>query len=227
MVVVLHSCLVHRCRRTKHRGIATATASLGILICVALLEAGRPARIVSSGQYPDRVDVPVLFEPGARIIMTAIQDIPLRTITGETTTLGAYAGQVLLVVNVASKCGLTPQYDGLEKLHEQLRDQGFTVLGFPANDFAGQEPGTDEEIAEFCRSSFDVQFPLFSKISVLGPDRHPLYAELAGDEDVRWNFEKFLISRDGELAGRFAPPVAPDDEQLTNAIEREIAAERG
>lgn len=160
--------------------------------------------------------------------MTAIQEIPLRTITGETTTLGAYAGQVLLVVNVASKCGLTPQYDGLEKLHERLRDQGFSVLGFPANDFAGQEPGTDEEIAEFCRSSFDVQFPLFSKISVLGADRHPLYAELAGDEDVRWNFEKFLISRDGELVGRFAPTVAPDDEELTAAVERELnrAADR-
>ncbi|WP_127502630.1 glutathione peroxidase [Actinoplanes solisilvae] len=158
--------------------------------------------------------------------MTAIQEIPLRTITGESTTLNAYAGQVLLVVNVASKCGLTPQYDGLEKLHEQLRDQGFSVLGFPANDFAGQEPGTDEEIAEFCRSSFDVQFPLFSKISVLGDDRHPLYAELAGDEDVRWNFEKFLISRDGEMVGRFAPTVTPDAEELTSAIEREIAAVR-
>ncbi|MBM2614585.1 glutathione peroxidase [Actinoplanes sp. LDG1-06] len=158
--------------------------------------------------------------------MTAIQEIPLKTITGQESTLGDYAGQVLLVVNVASKCGLTPQYDGLEKLHERLRDQGFTVLGFPANDFGAQEPGTDEEIAEFCSTTFDVQFPMFSKISVLGASRHPLYDALAGDQDVQWNFEKFLIARDGTVAGRFAPGVTPDDPELTSAIEREIAAPR-
>ena len=158
--------------------------------------------------------------------MTAIQEIPLTTITGGGSTLGDYAGQVLLVVNVASKCGLTPQYDGLEKLHERLRDQGFSVLGFPANDFAGQEPGTDEEIAEFCSSTFGVQFPMFSKVTVLGPERHPLYAALAGDQDVQWNFEKFLISRTGEVVGRFSPQVTPDDAELTSAIERELAAPR-
>ncbi|WP_250005586.1 glutathione peroxidase [Actinoplanes sp. M2I2] len=158
--------------------------------------------------------------------MTAIQDIPLTTISGGTSTLGDYAGQVLLVVNVASKCGLTPQYEGLEKLHERYREQGFSVLGFPANDFAGQEPGSDEEIAEFCRSTYGVEFPMFSKIAVLGPERHPLYRALAGDQDVQWNFEKFLISRTGEVAGRFAPGVTPDDEQLTAAVEREIAAPR-
>ncbi|MBL7259711.1 glutathione peroxidase [Paractinoplanes lichenicola] len=158
--------------------------------------------------------------------MTAIQEIPLKTITGEDATLGDYAGQVLLVVNVASKCGLTPQYEGLEKLHEQLSEQGFAVLGFPANDFAGQEPGTDEEIAEFCRSTYSVQFPMFSKISVLGADRHPLYDELAGDQDVQWNFEKFLISRTGEVAARFSPRVTPDDAELTAAIDRELAAPR-
>ncbi|GAB2621541.1 glutathione peroxidase [Paractinoplanes abujensis] len=158
--------------------------------------------------------------------MTAIQEIPLKTITGEDATLGDYAGQVLLVVNVASKCGLTPQYEGLEKLHEQLSGQGFAVLGFPANDFAGQEPGTDEEIAEFCRSTYSIQFPMFSKISVLGPDRHPLYDELAGDQDVQWNFEKFLISRTGEVAGRFSPRVTPDDAELTAAIDRELATPR-
>ncbi|MBU2671061.1 glutathione peroxidase [Actinoplanes bogorensis] len=156
--------------------------------------------------------------------MTAIQEIPLTTITGGSSTLGDYAGQVLLVVNVASKCGLTPQYEGLEKLHERLRDQGFSVLGFPANDFAGQEPGTDEEIAEFCSSTFGVQFPMFSKITVLGPERHALYDALAGDQDVQWNFEKFLISRTGEVVGRFAPSVTPDDPELTAAIERELAA---
>ena len=159
--------------------------------------------------------------------MTAIQEIPLQTITGGTTTLGEYAGQVLLVVNVASKCGLTPQYEGLEKMHEQYRDQGFSVLGFPANDFAGQEPGTDEEIAEFCSSTFGVQFPMFSKVTVLGADRHPLYTELinATDPDeVHWNFEKFLISRDGQVIGRFAPTVTPDDADLAQAVESALAA---
>jgi glutathione peroxidase len=158
--------------------------------------------------------------------MTAIQDIPLTTISGGTSSLGDYDGQVLLVVNVASKCGLTPQYDGLEKLHEQYRDQGFAVLGFPANDFAGQEPGSDDEIAEFCRSTYGVEFPMFSKITVLGADRHPLFAALAGDQDVQWNFEKFLISRTGEPAARFAPGVTPDDPELVSAIERELGAPR-
>ena len=183
--------------------------------------------------------------------MTAIREIPIQTIDGGTTTLGAYAGQVLLVVNVASKCGLTPQYDGLEKLHERLHDQGFSVLGFPANDFAGQEPGTDEEIAEFCRSTFGVEFPMFSKISVVGGDKHPLYQQLTAaiaeaegdkathreklkgyglpatdDPEVLWNFEKFLVSRTGEVVGRFAPSLTPDDDRLTAAVEREVATPR-
>ncbi|MFG1921996.1 glutathione peroxidase [Cryptosporangium sp. NPDC048952] len=180
--------------------------------------------------------------------MTAIQDIPVRTITGEETTLAAYDGQVLLIVNVASKCGLTPQYEGLEKLHEQYRDQGFSVLGFPANDFAGQEPGTDEEIAEFCTSTFNVQFPMFSKIAVTGAEKHPLYQQLTAamaqaegdkethrarlegyglpagqDPEVLWNFEKFLVSRSGEVVGRYAPSLTPDDARLTGAVEREVA----
>ncbi|XVU25075.1 glutathione peroxidase [Actinoplanes sp. CA-054009] len=161
--------------------------------------------------------------------MTAVQDVPLRTIDGETTSLAAYDGQVLLVVNVASKCGLTPQYDGLEKLHERFRDSGFSVLGFPANDFMGQEPGTDEEIAEFCRSTFDVQFPMFSKISVKGEEQHPLYAALTaarkhddGSVDVQWNFEKFLISRTGEVVGRFSPRMTPEDETLVEAIKAQL-----
>ncbi|SNY04711.1 glutathione peroxidase [Paractinoplanes atraurantiacus] len=161
--------------------------------------------------------------------MTAVQDIPLRTIEGEDTSLAAYDGQVLLVVNVASKCGLTPQYDGLEKLHERFRDSGFSVLGFPANDFMGQEPGTDEEIAEFCRSTFDVQFPMFSKIVVKGEGQHPLYAALTeavkredGSVDVQWNFEKFLISRTGEVVGRFSPRVTPEDETLVEAIQKQL-----
>jgi glutathione peroxidase len=180
--------------------------------------------------------------------MAALQDIPVRTITGDETTLGAFSGQVLLVVNVASKCGLTPQYEALEQLHERFRDQGFSVLGFPANDFAGQEPGTDEEIAEFCQSTFNVQFPMFSKIAVTGSERHPLYDELTAavphaegepekhreklrgyglpvteDPEILWNFEKFLISRTGEVVGRFSPDLPPDDERVTRAVEREIA----
>ncbi|GAA0482598.1 glutathione peroxidase [Paractinoplanes deccanensis] len=161
--------------------------------------------------------------------MTAIQDIPLRTISGDETTLGAFGGQVLLVVNVASRCGLTPQYDGLEKLHERYRDRGFSVLGFPADDFGRQEPGTDEEIAEFCRSTFSVEFPMFSKIVVKGAGQHPLYAALTsavahedGSTDVQWNFEKFLISRDGEVVGRFAPGVTPEDETLVEAIQNQL-----
>lgn len=180
--------------------------------------------------------------------MATIQDIPLTTITGESTSLGQYAGQVLLVVNVASKCGLTPQYAGLEALHSEKSGAGFQVLGFPANNFREQEPGTDEEIAEFCTATYAIDFPMFSKISVVGDDQHPLYAELTAaapratgdpdafreqlrgyqidandDPDVLWNFEKFLIARDGTVAGRFAPSVTPDDPILVGAIEAELA----
>ena len=176
--------------------------------------------------------------------MTAIQDIPLTTISGDPTTLAEYAGKVLLIVNVASKCGLTPQYEGLEKLYEQYRDRGLAVLGFPANNFLGQEPGSDDEIAEFCRATYSIAFPMFSKISVVGDDQHPLYRELTtaiaapqgnpeaqrerlkgfgiattDEPDVLWNFEKFLVGRDGSVAGRFAPTVAPDDALLVSAIE--------
>ena len=178
-----------------------------------------------------------------------IQQIPLKTIDGADATLGDYQNNVLLVVNVASKCGLTPQYEALEAVHERFRDRGFTVLGFPANDFGAQEPGSNEEISEFCSTTYGVQFPMFSKIVVTGQDKHPLYAELTGavpeaagdkagfrdnlrgygmtpteDPEVLWNFEKFLISRDGEVVARFAPTVTPDDERITSAIERELQA---
>ncbi len=176
-----------------------------------------------------------------------IGEIPIQTIDGKPAKLDDYRGQVLLVVNVASKCGLTKQYDALEHLYEAKREKGLTVLGFPANNFKGQEPGTNEEIAAFCATKFDVKFPLFSKISVVGADQHPLYAaltaaqpkaegggafrmslSLAGQkpekpEDVLWNFEKFLISRTGEVVGRFAPNVAPDDPKIVAAIEAELA----
>jgi glutathione peroxidase len=179
--------------------------------------------------------------------MTALQEIPLKTIDGGETSLGDYAGKVLLVVNVASKCGLTPQYSALETVYKKYHDQGFEVLGFPANNFGGQEPGTNEEIATFCSTSYDVDFPLFSKISVAGEDKHPLYAELiqsqpspANDEfrerlkgygkepnpepEILWNFEKFLIGRDGDVVARFSPGTPPDDDTVITAIEAELHA---
>lgn len=152
-----------------------------------------------------------------------LYDIPLRRIDGSEASLSDHAGEVLLIVNVASQCGLTPQYDGLEALYRRYRGRGLTVLGFPANDFAGQEPGSNEEIASFCRSTFGVDFPMFAKIAVTGADRHPLYAELAGDEPISWNFEKFLIARDGSVAARFSPRTAPEDPAVIAAVERELA----
>lgn len=166
-----------------------------------------------------------------------LADIPFKQMDGATSTLADYAGDVLLVVNVASKCGNTPQYIGLEKLYEEKHDDGLTVLGFPANNFGHQEPGSDEEIAQFCSLNYHVTFPVLSKISVLGEDQHPLYAALTAaqptgidkdggplnDSDVHWNFEKFLIGRDGTVAGRFAPGVQPDDPVLVSAIDAELA----
>jgi glutathione peroxidase len=180
---------------------------------------------------------------------TAIDTIPFRRMDGSDATLADYRGQVVLLVNVASKCGLTPQYEGLEKLFEQHRDAGLTVIGFPANDFGAQEPGTNDEIAQFCSMTYGVAFPLAEKVSVKGPDQHPLYAaliaaaptaqdpgqgamqaKLAGygikhdkPSDVLWNFEKFLVGRDGSVAGRFNPDVAPDHPLLVAAIELALA----
>ena len=153
-------------------------------------------------------------------------DIPLQTIDGEPTTLGAHPAKAMLLVNVASRCGLTPQYEGLERLQKEYADQGFTVLGFPCNQFRGQEPGTNEQIKEFCSMTYGVTFPLFDKVDVKGEHQHPLYAELtkAPDQsgevgDVRWNFEKFLVSGDGRVLGRFTPQTEPDDPALVAAIE--------
>jgi len=177
-----------------------------------------------------------------------LRDIALKTISGGEATLADYAGKVLLIVNVASKCGLTPQYAALESAYEAWRDRGFEILGFPANDFGAQEPGTDDEIAAFCSGSFGVAFPMFSKIAVTGEEQHPLYRALTAavpratesgqgfreklarygmtpksESDVLWNFEKFLIARDGTVAGRFTPEITPDDPMLVEAIERELA----
>jgi glutathione peroxidase len=179
-------------------------------------------------------------------VMGNVLDIPVKTVDGRETTLNEYKGRVLLIVNVASKCGLTPQYDGLEKLYEEKRERGFVIAAFPANDFKGQEPGTDAEILDFCTLTYDVKFPIFSKISVKGEAQHPLYRQLtksgvkttgdgpmrerlkshgiSGDEDdILWNFEKFLIGRDGKIAARFAPDVTADDSRLVSAVDKELA----
>jgi glutathione peroxidase len=177
----------------------------------------------------------------------SIYDIPVKRIDGTPTKLDGYRGKVLLVVNVASKCGLTPQYTGLEKLYQEKHGKGLEILGFPANNFGAQEPGTDAEIASSCSTSYDVTFPLFSKISVKGADQHPLYRTLVdakpqqkdADEfreklkgygmdtgkagEVLWNFEKFLIDRNGTVVERFSPDIPADDGRLTSAIDRELA----
>ncbi len=159
----------------------------------------------------------------------SIYDIPLKDIDGKDTSLKPYQGKVMLIVNVASKCGFTPQYTALEALYRKYKDQGLVVLGFPCNQFAHQEPGTDAEIKQFCTSKFDVTFPMFDKIEVNGASRHPLYVLLAGKEspfagDIGWNFTKFLIGRDGKILKRFNSPVKPDSAEMTKAIEAALAA---
>ncbi|MGC2235448.1 MAG: glutathione peroxidase [Pyrinomonadaceae bacterium] len=177
-----------------------------------------------------------------------IYNIPVKKIDGSETNLGEYKDKVLLVVNVASKCGLTPQYEGLQKLYSDYQDKGLEILGFPANNFMGQEPGTEDEIQEFCSSNYDVKFPLFSKISVKGDDQHQLYHYLTETKpetdvndggleenlkgyghnrstgsEVLWNFEKFLVGKNGEIAARFAPDVTAEDERLVEKVEEELA----
>lgn len=161
----------------------------------------------------------------------SIHDHKTETLAGETISLEDFRGTALLVVNVASRCGLTPQYAGLEALHEEYAPRGFSVVGFPCNQFKGQEPGTAEEIQEFCSTTYGVTFPLMAKTDVNGDDRHPVYEELtrypAGDDrgdDVLWNFEKFLVSPEGEVVGRFRPQVLPEDPALRAAIERVLPA---
>lgn len=179
---------------------------------------------------------------------TSLFDVPLKRISGEDTTLETFRGKVLLIVNVASQCGLTPQYEGLEKLYNTYKHCGFEILGFPANDFGGQEPGTNQEIAKFCTSSFGASFPMFEKITVTGPEKHELYEFLIGAQpvaqiadpgfrsgldgflsssggktkplpEVLWNFEKFVVDRRGRVIARFAPDMLPDDPRIIRAIE--------
>ena len=180
--------------------------------------------------------------------MADLAHIPLTRLDGSPDHLANHSGNVLLVVNVASKCGLTPQYEGLEALYRRYKEQGLEVLGFPANDFGGQEPGSNSEIADFCSVNYNVSFPMFTKGDVTGADKQPLYSALteampdkqgnAGewreklrgygmvpteDPEVLWNFEKFLIGKDGKVAARFSPSVTPDDPELVSAIEAELA----
>ena len=181
--------------------------------------------------------------------MTELQQIPLRRIDGSAATLQDFAGSVLLIVNVASKCGLTPQYEGLESLYKEYQAKGLVVLGFPANDFGAQEPGSNQEIAEFCSTRFEVDFPMFEKLAVKGPEQHPLYKQLITEQpaarpaeggslaaklaehgmaptspsDVLWNFEKFLVDRHGKVAARFAPDVTPENAELRLAIEQALS----
>ena len=161
----------------------------------------------------------------------ALYDIPIHTLQGDDATLGDYKGKTLLLVNVASKCGLTPQYEGLERLQKTYGDRGFSVIGFPCNQFMGQEPGTSEEIAQFCSATYGVTFPLMEKIDVNGDDRNPIYAELTQKEDaegnagdITWNFEKFLVSPKGDVVARYRPQVEPEDPTIIGDIEAQLTA---
>ena len=158
-----------------------------------------------------------------------VHDISVNTLGGQPASMGDLAGNTLLVVNVASKCGLTPQYAGLERLHERFAGRGFSVAGFPCNQFGGQEPGSAEEISEFCSTTYGVTFPMFEKIEVNGPGRHPLYAELTAAPDavgkagdIEWNFEKFLVGPDGKVVARFRPLTDPEDPEIVSAIEANL-----
>jgi len=161
----------------------------------------------------------------------SIYDFTMKDIDGNQQKLSAYKGKVVMIVNTASKCGNTPQYEGLEAIYKKYKDQGFVILGFPANNFMGQEPGTDKEIKEFCTLKYDVTFPMFSKISVKGEDQDPFYSYLTEKKtdpgfagDITWNFEKFLTGRDGKVIARFTPKTKPEDPAVIKAIEDALAA---
>ncbi|MFZ1701793.1 MAG: glutathione peroxidase [Pyrinomonadaceae bacterium] len=167
--------------------------------------------------------------PTAAPSETSIYQFTMKNIDGKDVKLETYKGSVVMVVNVASKCGYTPQYEGLEAIYKKYEDQGFVVLGFPANNFMGQEPGTEAEIKDFCSTTYGVTFPMFSKISVTGSDQHPLYTLLTSKEsdpefggDISWNFNKFLIDRSGKIVGRFATKDKPDGKDVTTAIEKHL-----
>ena len=168
----------------------------------------------------------VAFDDSGKTPKSAL-DFKVKNIDGKEVSLDKYKGKVVLIVNVASQCGLTPQYEGLQKLYSEKKDKGFVVLGFPANEFGKQEPGTNEEIKEFCTSKYNVGFDMFSKIVVKGKGQAPLYKYLTTKSkpagDVKWNFEKFLIDREGNIVKRFGPQVEPNSEEVVKAVEAELA----
>ena len=152
-----------------------------------------------------------------------VSDVKVKTMDGQEKSISDFKGKVLLIVNVASKCGYTPQYEGLEKIYEKYKDKGFEILAFPCNDFGGQEPGTNEEIQSFCKSTYNVTFPLFDKVKVIGNEKAPLYSKLIGFEpagDISWNFEKFIIDKNGNVVGRYKSKVKPESDEFTSAIEK-------
>jgi glutathione peroxidase len=170
----------------------------------------------------------VMFSGISAVSAADLLTIPVKDISGKESSLGSFAGKTLLVVNVASKCGYTRQYKGLEALYQAYKDKGLVVVGIPCNDFGGQEPGTEEEIVQFCSSKYNVTFPLMSKVAIKGDAPHPLFAALTGAEaghpgPVKWNFNKFLIGKDGKLVQRFESKVEPDSEELKAAIEKALA----
>lgn len=175
-----------------------------------------------------RIVIPA-FVMAAHTYAADLSGIPFENAAGKKTSLKDYQGKVVLIVNLASKCGLTPQYEGLESLYKKHKDEGFVVLGFPCNDFGNQEPGTIEEIQTFCKAEYDVTFPIMNKISVKGENQHKLYKELTGEKgafpgEVRWNFGKFLIGRDGKPISRFEPMIKPDAPEIAEAIETALSA---
>jgi glutathione peroxidase len=198
-------------------------------------KAGRFSKEIEMKQLP-RAKFPSYFLTGALILMvtasayaaSSIYDFTLPLLNGKDAPLASYKGKVVLVVNVASRCGFTPQYSALESIYEKYKDQGFVIIGFPANNFAGQEPGTNEEIAKFCTGKYNVTFPVYGKISVKGDDQAPLYSYLTKDAnasvagDIKWNFTKFLVDRNGNVVQRFEPATTPDSPEVIAAIEAQL-----
>ncbi|TDU64232.1 glutathione peroxidase [Prosthecobacter fusiformis] len=160
-----------------------------------------------------------LFMTALTSFAADVRDIPLKTIEGKEVTLKDYKDKVLLIVNVASECGYTGQYSGLQALHERYAKEGFAVLGFPCNDFGGQEPGSEAEIQTFCTSRYQVTFPMFAKVSITGEGKHPLFAVLAASGEVQWNFEKFLVGKDGQLIARYGSDAEPEGEEIEAAVK--------
>ena len=203
----------------------TTLTKLGAVIVLAGVVAG-----VSLAYWYGMIFNPT---PDAAVNAAGVHDFTLKDIDGNDVKLSQYKGNVLMIVKTASRCGYTPQYEGLQKIYDQYKDKGFVVLGFPANNFMGQEPGTEKEIKEFCTLKYNVTFPMFSKISVTGTDQHPLYGYLTNKKtnpefggDISWNFNKFLVDRNGKVVARFGSKDKPEAENVTAAVEQQLAANR-